>query len=125
MNSAIIAKGPSAPTASVSYSSQVVPGLIDTLMMPATVNLPSQENEPKPMVHVVYVGGFYPKTSSDFIINLMQKCGKLINFKRHTDPSSGLLATFALCEFESPRGLYYAMNCLSGLKFGDGAIKVS
>ncbi|CDR95027.1 hypothetical protein, conserved [Babesia bigemina] len=122
---AVIAKGPSAPTAPVGYSSNVVPGLIDTLMMPATVALPVQDPEPPPMVNVVYVGGLHSGTSSDFVINIMQKCGKLINFKRHADPSSGLLANFALCEFESPRGAYYAMECLANLPFGDGQVKVS
>ncbi|GFE54509.1 PWI domain-containing protein [Babesia ovis] len=121
----VIAKGPSAPTAPVGYSSTVVPGLMDTLMMPATVQMPSQEPDPPPMVNVIYIGGLHSGTSSDFVINIMQKCGKLINFKRHTDPSSGLLANFALCEFESPRGAYYALECLANLTFGDGQIKVS
>lgn len=125
VHSAVIAKGPAAPTAPVAYSSHVVPGLIDTLMMPATPTLPVQDNEPKPMVNVVYIGGLHSGTSSDFVINIMQKCGKLVNFKRHTDPSSGLLANFALCDFESPKGPYYAMECLANLKFGEGEIKVS
>ncbi|ORM41407.1 RNA-binding protein 25 [Babesia sp. Xinjiang] len=124
-HTAVIAKGPSAPTAPVGYSSSVVPGLMDTLMMPATVSLPAQEPDPPPMVNVVYVGGLHSGTSSDFVINIMQKCGKLINFKRHADPSSGLLANFALCEFESPKGAYYALECLANLTFGDGQIKVS
>lgn len=47
-----------------------------------------------------------------------------MNFKRHTDPSSGVLANFALCDFDSPRGPYYAMECLANLKFGEGDIKV-
>ncbi|GIX64689.1 PWI domain-containing protein [Babesia caballi] len=133
----VIAKGPSAPTAPVGYSSNVVPGLMDTLMMPAAVSLPAQEPDPPPMVNVVYVGGLYSGTSSDFVINIMQvsltagrphdaqKCGKLVNFKRHADPSSGLLANFALCEFESPRGAYYALECLAGQAFGEGQVKVS
>eukprot|EP00371_Babesia_bovis_P001065 XP_001609712.1 hypothetical protein [Babesia bovis T2Bo] len=121
----VITKAPSAPIAPVGYSSALVPGLMDTLMMPAAVSLPTHDPDPPPMVHVVYVGGLYSGTSSDFVINIMQKCGKLVNFKRHTDPSSGLLANFALCEFETPRGAYYALECLANLKFGDGEIKVS
>ncbi|KAK1938621.1 putative Splicing regulatory glutamine/lysine-rich protein 1 [Babesia divergens] len=140
MPSVVISKGPSAPTAPIGFSSNLVPGLMDTLMMPVTASLPVQESDPPPMVNVVYVGGLHSGTSSDFVINIMQvslsckvavasyfvqKCGKLVNFKRHTDPSSGVLANFALCDFDSPRGPYYAMECLANLKFGEGDIKVS
>lgn len=72
MPSAVISKGPSAPTAPIGFSSNLVPGLMDTLMMPVTASLPVQESDPPPMVNVVYVGGLHSGTSSDFVINIMQ-----------------------------------------------------
>ncbi|UKJ89661.2 hypothetical protein MACJ_002913 [Theileria orientalis] len=98
--------------------------LIDTLLNPVVVTVPQKDDSPK-LANVVYVGGLTTDTTNEFVINMLQKCGKTSHFKRHTDPSSGLLATFAFCDFESPGGAYYAIECLNGLKYGDNVLKVS
>nr|PVC49468.1 hypothetical protein MACL_00002986 [Theileria orientalis] len=98
--------------------------LIDTLLNPVVVTVPQKDDAPK-LTNVVYVGGLTTDTTNEFVINMLQKCGKTTTFKRHMDPSSGSLATFAFCDFESPGGAYYAIECLNGLKFGNNVLKVS
>ncbi|KAK2198349.1 bifunctional RBM25 [Babesia duncani] len=120
----VISKGPTQPTTQVVFSTQVVPTLVDSLMNPVAVNVPSANEDIITLVNVIYVGGLFPGTSNEFIINILQKCGKITHFKRHTDPSNGVVANFAFCDFDTAGGAYYAMNCLSGLSFGNSTVKV-
>uniref|UniRef100_A0A3B0MVF4 RNA recognition motif. (A.k.a. RRM, RBD, or RNP domain)/PWI domain containing protein, putative n=1 Tax=Theileria annulata TaxID=5874 RepID=A0A3B0MVF4_THEAN len=98
--------------------------LIDNLLNPVVVKVPERDDTPK-LTNVVYVGGLTVDTKNEFVINILQKCGKTSHFKRHTDPSTGLLSTFAFCDFESPGGAYFAIECLADLDFGENKLKVS
>ncbi|AFZ81244.1 hypothetical protein BEWA_006530 [Theileria equi strain WA] len=122
---AVITKAPTNMPSIAPYPPQLIKPLIDTLMGPAVPTIPLQSDDTVKLTNVVYVGGLTSDTSNEFIIKMLQKCGKISHFKRHTDPSSGLLATFAFCDFESPGGAYYAMECLSDIPYKEGRIKIS
>merc|ERR1712066_978065 len=60
----------------------------------------------------VYVGRISSEVSGDFVRQLLEKCGTVTKWNRAADPNTSKLTSFGFCDFETPQGVWRALEYL-------------
>jgi hypothetical protein len=77
----------------------------------------------KPAVFTMFISQLPPKLPNDFMVRILEQCGKLYSWKRLED-APGRLAKFGFVEFENAQGAQRCMRIFKMLKFSGVAPKV-
>ncbi|KAL7675996.1 hypothetical protein ACOME3_002255 [Neoechinorhynchus agilis] len=71
----------------------------------------------------VFIGNIYERASDLMIKTMLQKCGRVINWKR-VQGASGKLQAFGFCEYEDPESTLRCIRLLNGFLIGDQKLLV-
>uniref|UniRef100_A0A061R3W8 Rna-binding protein 25-like isoform x1 n=1 Tax=Tetraselmis sp. GSL018 TaxID=582737 RepID=A0A061R3W8_9CHLO len=81
-----------------------------TSVPPAASSLPP----PVPRSTTLYVGKIPASVSEDLLRELLQLCGQVKSWSRHSDPETKQLKAFGFCEMQDAEGVLRALRLLNG-----------
>jgi len=79
-------------------------------LAPGLAVVPAAAAAPAPCT--VYVGRISSEVSDDFVRQLLEKCGTVTKWNRAADPNTSKLTSFGFCDFETPQGVWRALEYL-------------